>query len=722
MMSSKDPKWRMLVNAVHKGNVRRVKDLIESYGLNNIPTCCDGYILLRDALQYNHSDVAKLLIEKEAKVESKSKKLSNTPLHYAVINGDREVVNLLLDRGASIVAKNGDGRAPLHHAVEKQDIEMIELLLQRKAFINTRDDTGQSPLCIAAEKGNYQIVDILLKNGAFPNFLHTVLYGPTNTPLHLAVDSGRKDIAELLVTAGAIADVRESSGWTPLHVAVQKNNEEIAEMLLSFGADPNVECDQEPTEGYTALHFACDLGNQGMIQVLLDDSRTNVNALTKARKSALDFAISKGFQSIIIKLLDRGSNIFIDGSVRKTILDLAVERGYKKIVEHIIQHCVDYSTGSSIYSNVVDPDDDCKSKKKLKIKLGYTFKDTLDRMVFHLLYVAIDKNHWDIAESFLKYSISINKISNLITSKGFTLLHKAIKNKQEKIVDLLIKYGADVSAKDEDGKTPLSFAIENDNALLTSQLLLSLKLDVAFNSTVLSDAVRRGSINVVKVLIEQHDANVDAADVYGRTALHYTVLNENGGCTDPSPEDDEKKSEIAALILYQGADVNAKTPEGETTLHFAALKGYSKVFNVLLQNHADKNCTDESDITPLHTAAENGHKDIVEILSRMGADLDVQDVDGRTALHIAAAEGHKEIVEILLKYGSNVMIFNSLNETPLDCAAKRIPVSQDNDSGVSVHKEIVRLLTERIKIKTEVETDVDTDESDNEDSIMKMAD
>ncbi|XP_044598811.1 serine/threonine-protein phosphatase 6 regulatory ankyrin repeat subunit B-like [Cotesia glomerata] len=719
MMSSKDPKWRMLVSAVHKGNIRRVKDLIESYGLNNIPTCCDGYILLRDSLQYNHPEVAKLLLEKEAKVESKSKKLSNTPLHFAVINGDLEVVNLLLDKGACIVAKNGDGRAPLHHAVEKQDIPMIKLLLERKAFINTRDDFGLSPLCIAAEKGNYEIVDLLLTNGAFPNFLHNIQYGEVDTPLHLAVDSGRKDIAELLVSRGAKTDVRETNGWTPLHIAVQKNNEEIAEILLTYGADPNVDCNSADYGGYTPLHFACDLGNEGMIQVLLNDSRTNVNALTKKNQSALDFAISKGFQNIIIKLLDRGSNIFIQGSVRKTILDLAVEKGWEKIVDHIIKHCVDCNNGSSIYSTA-DENSDAKLKKKLKIKLGYTFKEILDRMVFHLIYIAADKNYWSMCDNFLKYTIAINKISNLVTSHGFTLLHKSVINKQEKIVERLIKYGANVQGKDEHGKSPLSIAIDNDSGQLTALLLVHLQLDVAFNTEVLNEAVRKGSINVIKTLIEQHDANVDANDVYGRTALHYTVINENGGCTDPSPEDDEKKAEIAALILYHGADVNAKTPEGETTLHFAALKGYSKVLNVLLQNHADKNCTEESNFTPLHTATENGHADIVEILSRSGADLDVQDVDGRTALHIAVDEGYKEIVQILLKYGAFVNILNNLNETPLQCAEKRIHVN----NGVNVHGEIADLLRERVKIKTEVESDVEsdvaTDVEDNEHPSTKM--
>ncbi|MHC3898063.1 UNVERIFIED_CONTAM: ankyrin repeat domain-containing protein [Wolbachia endosymbiont of Nasonia longicornis] len=60
---------------------------------------------LRDAIENKHTAVTKLLLTNGSKVNSKNKKPSNTPLHFAAINGDIEIVKMLLDRGANIDAK-----------------------------------------------------------------------------------------------------------------------------------------------------------------------------------------------------------------------------------------------------------------------------------------------------------------------------------------------------------------------------------------------------------------------------------------------------------------------------------------------------------------------------------------------------------------------------------------------------------------------------------------
>ncbi|MFP3035881.1 MAG: ankyrin repeat domain-containing protein, partial [Wolbachia sp.] len=101
-----------LISAVCEGRLKRT---INSFGLSYSLAWSEGYVLLCDAVKNEQAAVAKLLLTSGSKVNSKNKKPSDTPLHFAVINGDIEIVNMLildLDKGANINAKNQYRRTP----------------------------------------------------------------------------------------------------------------------------------------------------------------------------------------------------------------------------------------------------------------------------------------------------------------------------------------------------------------------------------------------------------------------------------------------------------------------------------------------------------------------------------------------------------------------------------------------------------------------------------
>ena len=76
-----------------------------------------------------HTEVAKLLLTNGSKVKSRNIRPTDTPLHYAAINGDIEIVQMLLNRGANINDANQCGITALHNAVKSKTMEIIELLL-----------------------------------------------------------------------------------------------------------------------------------------------------------------------------------------------------------------------------------------------------------------------------------------------------------------------------------------------------------------------------------------------------------------------------------------------------------------------------------------------------------------------------------------------------------------------------------------------------------------
>jgi len=118
-----------LISAVREGKVERVRELIDSFGLSYSQAWSEGYDLLCDAVANKHTEVAKLLLTNGSKVKSRNIRPTDTPLHYAAINGDIEIVQMLLNRGANINDANQCGITALHNAVKSKTMEIIELLL-----------------------------------------------------------------------------------------------------------------------------------------------------------------------------------------------------------------------------------------------------------------------------------------------------------------------------------------------------------------------------------------------------------------------------------------------------------------------------------------------------------------------------------------------------------------------------------------------------------------
>lgn len=84
------------------------------------------------------------------------------------------------------------------------------------------------------------------------------------TPLHLAAQENRKEIANLLVARRAEVDATDKDGSTPLHLAVQQGNMEIAELLLVNKAKVNA----KDNSGRTPLTYALNFGRKDMADLL----------------------------------------------------------------------------------------------------------------------------------------------------------------------------------------------------------------------------------------------------------------------------------------------------------------------------------------------------------------------------------------------------------------------------------------------------------------------
>lgn len=160
------------------------------------------------------------------------------------------------------------------------NIQQITELIEAGADVNAVNEFRQTPLHKAIELGRRETAELLLDKGANIN---AVTIGVKETPLHVAVRCNRKELVELLLNGGANINAVERRRRTPLHVAVRYNShKELVELLLEKGANVNA----VDNLGMTPLHFALKYDQEELVGLLLKKG-ANVNAVDKKGRTPL---------------------------------------------------------------------------------------------------------------------------------------------------------------------------------------------------------------------------------------------------------------------------------------------------------------------------------------------------------------------------------------------------------------------------------------------------
>jgi uncharacterized protein len=119
-----------------------------------------------------------------------------TPLHLAAFFGTPDLINALLDRGASVDARSGNAMAntPLHASVAGGKTENVTALVKRGADVNAQQSGGWTALHGAAQAGNREMVEVLIAYGADVK----ARAGNNQNALDLALQKGHESVAALL--------------------------------------------------------------------------------------------------------------------------------------------------------------------------------------------------------------------------------------------------------------------------------------------------------------------------------------------------------------------------------------------------------------------------------------------------------------------------------------------------------------------------------------------
>ncbi|RVX20876.1 Serine/threonine-protein phosphatase 6 regulatory ankyrin repeat subunit B [Vitis vinifera] len=249
--------------------------------------------LLRSAVVAGNADLVEALIDAGGDVNSKDSD-GRSMMGLAIRGGNIDVIRLLIISDCRI---DNPVDLVLHEAAAINRVDLMEVLCKGYAEIgvNSADSDGRSPLHVAAAHGHVEVLRFCLSAGGTSDAVDCNGW----TPLHCAAAEA---MARLLsscwkahaarvddvhgmkscLAEGATVNGRDQNGWTPLHRAAFKGRLESVKLLLSHGAQVDLVDDA----GYTPLHCAVETGH---VQVALCLIAHGARATVKSLKGVASF-------------------------------------------------------------------------------------------------------------------------------------------------------------------------------------------------------------------------------------------------------------------------------------------------------------------------------------------------------------------------------------------------------------------------------------------------
>ncbi len=242
--------------------------------------------------------------------------------------------------------------------------------------------------------------------------------------------------------------------------------------------------------------------------------------------------------------------------------------------------------------------------------------------------------------AMLRKLIALGADLSVKNGEGDDMLFRAARAGNIEVFDILLDHGFKVDEKNAWGVTPLYYALNADAVDIVKLLVdkgVDLKAPLAAGLTLLQHAVLSGKAGAIHYLLD-NGFDINAKNQAGATALFLAV--------------DFGNRDGARALAMRGADINAADSNGQTPLLLAVKKGHADLVDLFLKKGADPAAVDSrTGKTLLHEAALRGYSKVVDILLARGIQKNAKDKDGFTALSYALKYGNKTAAEVLRKNG-----------------------------------------------------------------------
>ena len=291
--------WSPLHSACEAGELDVVKMLVEA-GAGVRATNYKGWTCLHVAACFGHTETVRYLVDLP-EVDVNHRDTDNrTALCFAKRT---DAVQVLLDAGADIDAKDNKRRAPLFYACDSGALDVVKVLVRAGA-----DDGGGTCLAHAASCGRTETVRYLVglpevdvNHQNADNCFH-------NTALQEAVLWKQTDVAQVLIDAGADIDTQTNCNLSrsPLHTACILGTLDVVKMLVEAGAGVRA----TDTKGRTCLHVAACCGYTETVRYLVSLPEVDVNHQdSDDNHTALQYAMEGNHTDVAQVLIHAGADI-----------------------------------------------------------------------------------------------------------------------------------------------------------------------------------------------------------------------------------------------------------------------------------------------------------------------------------------------------------------------------------------------------------------------------
>ena len=203
--------------------------------------------LLVEAVSRGHNNIAKLLLARGANSNSVGIKKS-TALHLAAENGSDELVQLLINKGAAVLALDNDTRIPFQIARQHGRTSIMQILMRATENLPSSQPASWSPLKTSRAEPPLTNKELFFKSSqtgdvpAIQTLLeqHKVTIKTTDdaglTALHKAALAGQTEVVRELLAQNLAADTKTRAQSTALHYSVRSGHLATARLLLEHGA------------------------------------------------------------------------------------------------------------------------------------------------------------------------------------------------------------------------------------------------------------------------------------------------------------------------------------------------------------------------------------------------------------------------------------------------------------------------------------------------------